>query len=695
MVIGGITVGNRTFRHTARQLRSLGISELIGLGLVNRTSYPALPEEMNNPEIECYWRLDVPTLNDERSCPICKGLESLLTLREKASTVQPGLASCIDEIRNGWKLSEPSQSWWDHGIEPIELRSKATHPRLEKKFGFTPPIPTESSPSPQLLTSFIQQQLIDSDGNTVVNDEITHKNRWRSDEVTWNTVFLRTSTQACVYAIEVARTLAEPDYPWRLAEEIAATTESPLHDSLGVESLRSGAAAAVQIAATYLLLCGGDLSLASRELGAKLLIKQLLLLERDVVNESHESTLVQLRRLRGLATLALVNLGSSTKHLISEQIVKLIAEFRLINPETCIALMAVVSYDEMAEQKTDASQHSFAVQVKRLYDELSRNQEDSAKCLIWNFHAITVTERSLKEQFENAVRFFGAASHHGQFAEIKARSEVMQVNSQEKRHGFYDPNAGWAQLRIGLLRAHSIIFHGWQGGVTVSQTEREQGELFRALCNVPMNTINQVLNGIQNTTPVDRPSIEAQAIQSVSKIRTAFHDALIRIEPNQFAEASVRHLKDRLTDCLMQNEKSDLPRVRIVEQLKGFEVRNMRYVLFGSELSESLINLKKEALLHSEERKTKAPDSWLTAADHTAPIWVRIIGTKSGLLKLEMWNLGKKGAQEDDFVKGKNKIATVHQELDTKIERAVIVDDDGERKWFVTMIDFRRVEGGL
>ncbi|GHU38461.1 hypothetical protein AGMMS50256_37790 [Betaproteobacteria bacterium] len=47
-------VGNRTFRHTRRQILALGAKQVIGFGLLNRTSSPALPSEAGSSEVKCY-----------------------------------------------------------------------------------------------------------------------------------------------------------------------------------------------------------------------------------------------------------------------------------------------------------------------------------------------------------------------------------------------------------------------------------------------------------------------------------------------------------------------------------------------------------------------------------------------------------------------------------------------------------------
>ncbi len=154
-------VGNRTFRHTRRQLLELGIKHVIGFGLLNRTSSPTLAEEMKTSEVNCYWRMDVPSLDDERSCPICGALKAMTALLERTRRYQSESSAYVEHVFFNWQLSDPGQTWEDRGIVPIELRTS-----LFKKYGFHPPKAVVLAIAP-VKPQKGQQSLLTSDGEPV------------------------------------------------------------------------------------------------------------------------------------------------------------------------------------------------------------------------------------------------------------------------------------------------------------------------------------------------------------------------------------------------------------------------------------------------------------------------------------------------------------------------------------------------
>ncbi|MDO8755034.1 MAG: hypothetical protein Q7J80_14145, partial [Anaerolineales bacterium] len=335
---------------------------------------------------------------------------------------------------------------------------------FDKKFGFDFPEKQPAIPPP-LDADGVQGMLISNAGEAIAAPD-AEPDLWPSDQVTWNRVHLRTSTQTAAYGIEIARTQASPDYPWRLAQQIAEAVKSRVLADQPADNVKSGAAVAVEIAACHLLLCGGDLTVASREQGANLLLQYLVELEAELTNESHPIAGEQLRRLRGLAALAFANLDPRTKRLLLENVVDALSSVRIVNQETCVALMAIISNGEHDTSHSVTLPNSFEQLVNDRFTVLNAsatNQDkDSAKKLIWNFRQIAVTERNLVDQFKDALRFFGTAEHHGQYVVVKKDVAVAQSNNQDRKTGTADMKAGWALLRSAFLQAHSLICQGWQ-----------------------------------------------------------------------------------------------------------------------------------------------------------------------------------------------------------------------------------------
>ena len=691
-------VGNRTFRHTKRQLLALGIKQVIGMGLLNRTSSPALFEEMEDTDVECYWRVDIPTLDDERSCPVCKGLGALLTLRERAVTFQPALVSCIDEIQYRWALTEPSLSWWDHGLDPI-IFPLDSEKKFDKKFGFN--LPEKQPPLPQQTDADGAQTLLISNEGEAIAAFNAESYYWASDKVNWNFVHLRTSTQAAAYGIEIARTQAAPDYPWRLARQIAEEVKSKVMASQILEAVTSGAAVAVEIAACHLLLCGGDLTVASREEGANLVLRYLLELESEVINESQANVAEQLCRLRGLAALAFANLDLCTKRLLLDNVVAALSTVRLVNQETSIALMTIVSNLGREGIRSVAPTNSFEELVRSRYMNLNASNEtrESANILIWNYRLIAVAERSLTDQLTDALRFFGAGVSHGQLQIVKKAAETAQSINQDRVVGVADPNAGWAVLRSAFLQAHSIICQGWQSTSSTGNFGKVVGELFRALCNLDTEVVSELFRLSQISMPVDRSVAENEADSALSSARAAFQLAFIRIEPLPSGEISLTPLRNKICDLLEfpSLDRHDNCQIRIICNLDKFipgarADGPMRYVLFGVELCQMIQKLRDEALHYGIKLPVCAPESF-AASDVAARLWVEIVGASDGSLQLSLWNQGTAESREDDFKNCERSLAPIHYSLGTLIKRDV-VKDGSNAIWFVTRIGFKWIAGG-
>jgi hypothetical protein len=250
-------VGNRTFRHTSRQVLELGYKSVQGIGLLNRTSYPGLNSEASLPVKEdgllCYWRLEVPTLDGARSCPICRSLSDLRTLSLYVGSDRTVLSTRLRQIANDWEMRKTSVSWQDHGITPAILISHS-----------------------------------DSKVNLELED---FHSQWK--------IRIENSAQAAAFAVETARVTAEQDFPLRYAEAFIRSDQPRV---------------ALEVLLAYLVLCGHDLSNYYKEQVSRKIIRLVFLLLQKKPDEQCSSD----APLRGLAVIAICGLDADTKTSLHE-----------------------------------------------------------------------------------------------------------------------------------------------------------------------------------------------------------------------------------------------------------------------------------------------------------------------------------------------------------------------------------------
>lgn len=661
-------VGNRTFRHAKRQLAVLGIRKLVGLGILNRTSFPFLPSEMGEAEdIVSYWRVDVPTLNDERSCPLCRSIVALAALRERIQRFQPALTTTIDEIDHDWAPRDPNLSWRDHGLEPVRLTKV-----LRKRFGFVPKRSDPSEAAP--VDTQGQAALIDQRGSAVQAlgpdpDEFTE------DSFDWRYVWLETSTHAATYATEIARATSSSDYPWKLAGELGA--DNPI--------------AAIEIVATFLLLCTGDLSVASKHRGAKQLVQHLISLENSTSSIDDTEGINHLRRLRGLATLTLINLDAATKRLLIADVVDVMCLARVIKPETRVAIMAAV-------MPTSAAINSNYVQFtkaaeKRLAElkESEKSNSSAAAILDWNYLLVTSNEVSIEKQFIDAVRFFGQRNTHGDLTDIIARADEASLTAEDQSHlsGVEpDSTAGWDLIRSCLQRAHAIVCQGRDSAAERSVSVRGVGQLFRSLCQISSSDVDALCH--LSDTPTPRNGAIVDAIDLLQKIAGSFHSSLLRFESGT-TNSTFSMLRGRL-EGLISRSASDI-RLSVNIDATSIKLEGFGYLLFPLELEKYIANLIVDAAKYSRLDPVAVPGAFKTSTRKAARVWVRLIlGKQKKAPILQFWNIGGKNSDSEAFKRKSDEVMPFLRSMGGGVFANCPIE--GSNTWFVTSIRIPIIRSG-
>lgn len=675
-------VGNRTFRQTRRQLLAIGVKTVVGIGLLNRTSYPALTEELNGKEdVVGYWRVDVPTMNDERSCPMCKSLLALNALRERVAIPQPSLVPRLVQIADDWTKTDPNLSWWEHGLEPCALTK-----RLDKRFGFTPPAAVREAGVPQVKAG--QLQMIDSDGRAIpVLPRLS--DTWTADEVEkangWHRIFLEDSTQAAIYAIEIARTTSRMAYPWSVARELA-TGGKP-----NAEPLAPGNPdAAIEVICTYLLLCGPDLSVAIKEEGARLLLQQLTLIEKVPFTSSAPESVQRLAQLRGLAILALVNLDDDTKYLLLDEVVQSMSKVRFLSQDIRVAVMAITSVGRSVGRDPGARLTSL---VKGKSEALSLERSSTnlrpTSILEWNVVLTTISQLPIGQQFESALDFFGAGAHHGDMKIILDEVDRMNVSGQVT-----NPQGGWSLLENTLERTLSLTCEGSDLSQSTAMPALRLAPLFKALIKANDAVWIEMQQLIRPSIPGNRQESELKARALLEKARTLFHGAFLRGSSTRPQESLIDMIEKRVFEAALQADASDqFARFEALGQVDK-PANGMRYLLWGSELSEFIGALCKEAKRWAvEEPASRAPTAFFPDPSVAARLWIGFRYSRVQVPELTFWNMGQPGADEDAFLAGAQDLIKVYCALGGDFRRQIV--DEGENgRWFVSNISLVSISGG-
>jgi hypothetical protein len=119
MLFDDAAITGRTLTDLQTKLNSLGASPLTMRMVVitNRLRHPT--DGHNYPKIEYFWRLDIPIMGREGSCPFCHALHLIDAFSNSLAAT-----NAKNEIHNWkamWSSTSPSDNW-SAGLQPIPLR---------------------------------------------------------------------------------------------------------------------------------------------------------------------------------------------------------------------------------------------------------------------------------------------------------------------------------------------------------------------------------------------------------------------------------------------------------------------------------------------------------------------------------------------------------------------------------------------
>lgn len=118
----------RTYHEIKRLLKVRGFKNIRSLTILDRQRLPS-SDYLEPEQSVCYWRLDVPPLGGESSCPLCRArsvAQGLIT-----SLNNSPYKDRLDNLRREWSPQSPVTGWPDTGLMPVALSLK----RARKKFG--------------------------------------------------------------------------------------------------------------------------------------------------------------------------------------------------------------------------------------------------------------------------------------------------------------------------------------------------------------------------------------------------------------------------------------------------------------------------------------------------------------------------------------------------------------------------------
>lgn len=120
-------ITNRTMRHSVRQLHDAGFRQVEVMGLLNRSSAPALDFE-NRPNQstpipipQAYWRWNVPTMGSGTHCFLCNSLHSLARLRRLFNEAHIDLLGPLEAVGRNWAARDAADFWDEYGLSPKML----------------------------------------------------------------------------------------------------------------------------------------------------------------------------------------------------------------------------------------------------------------------------------------------------------------------------------------------------------------------------------------------------------------------------------------------------------------------------------------------------------------------------------------------------------------------------------------------
>ena len=110
-------ISGRTNLELEHLLFSIGAKNIYTLVVLERRRLPG--EASQKKTTLAYWRLDVPVIGNELTCPICRVLDK--TNQFSTYIISREAKKRIDEWQDEWKLSSPLTDWTSHGLSPVAI----------------------------------------------------------------------------------------------------------------------------------------------------------------------------------------------------------------------------------------------------------------------------------------------------------------------------------------------------------------------------------------------------------------------------------------------------------------------------------------------------------------------------------------------------------------------------------------------
>jgi hypothetical protein len=110
-------ISGRTNLELEHLLFSIGAKNVYTLVVLERRRLPG--EASQKKTTLAYWRLDVPVIGNELTCPICRVLDKIKQF--STCIISREAKKRIDEWQDEWKLSSPLTDWTSHGLSPVAI----------------------------------------------------------------------------------------------------------------------------------------------------------------------------------------------------------------------------------------------------------------------------------------------------------------------------------------------------------------------------------------------------------------------------------------------------------------------------------------------------------------------------------------------------------------------------------------------
>ncbi|PIY51906.1 MAG: hypothetical protein COZ01_09550, partial [Zetaproteobacteria bacterium CG_4_10_14_0_8_um_filter_55_43] len=127
MIFDDAAISGRTIQDLLTSLRYIGASHIRILTIANRLRLPS-----ETKSIEYYWRLDVPTMGREGSCPLCQALNAGRSFATGLVKPSEAFGTFMRWI-NAWEPASPLNNW-HYGLDPLPLRDRGK----PKKYCYRP-----------------------------------------------------------------------------------------------------------------------------------------------------------------------------------------------------------------------------------------------------------------------------------------------------------------------------------------------------------------------------------------------------------------------------------------------------------------------------------------------------------------------------------------------------------------------------